>query len=212
MSNPASKKSDQALLVVLSSPSGAGKTTLIQRLLKRNPDYKRSISVTTRPKRPSEKNNTDYRFVSQTEFRRIIGQQGFVEWAEVHGNLYGTPKNLVDQALKSGWTVLFSLDVQGALAVKKKYPGAILTFILPPSWKDLRKRLMKRNSDSRADLKLRLANARNELKSWIKYDFVVVNQDIRQTVERIESIIDAEKLRAFRYKPGRSPIVPFPEK
>ena len=186
------------LLVVISSPSGGGKTTVIKHLLKRNPEFHRSVSVTTRPRRAGEKEGRDYHFLSQKQFRTLVQQKGLVEWARVHGNLYVTPKHLVDKARQNGWTVLFSLDVQGALALKRKYPPAVLIFLLPPSWSELKKRLLNRKSDSGQVLKVRLHNARLELKAWKKYDYVIVNRKLPDTLRQIESIIQAESCRVSR--------------
>ena len=200
MSKP--KNTKPPLLVVLSSPSGGGKTTLIQKLLRRNPQFRRSVSVATRPKRKNERSGQDYYFLSEKKFLNLAKGKKLVEWAEVHGNLYGTPRNLVEKALSAGWTVLFSLDVQGALALKRIYPTSVLIFILPPSWKVLQKRLFGRNSDIGASLKIRLRNAPSELKRWKKYDYAVVNRNLRKTVREIEAILTAERLRTSRGNPA----------
>lgn len=186
------------LLVVISSPSGGGKTTAIWHLLKRNSEFRRSVSVTTRPRRAGERDGRDYRFLSEKQFRTLIKQKSLVEWARVHGNLYGTPRHVVDKARQNGWTVLFSLDVQGALALKRKYPPAVLISLLPPSWSELKKRLLNRRSDSGQVLKVRLRNARQELKAWKQYDYLIVNRKLPDTVRQIESIIQAESCRVSR--------------
>lgn len=199
-------KSNHPLLVVVSSPSGGGKTTVIRHLLKRHSDFHRSVSVTTRPKRAGEKEGHDYHFVSERQFRRLIKQRALLEWAQVHGNFYGTPRHTVDKASKHGWTVLFSLDVQGALSVKKKYPRAVLIFLLPPSWPELKRRLLSRNSDPKEALSVRLRNAKRELKAWKKYDYLVVNRKLSETVSQIESILLAERCRISRIKTSRIQI------
>ncbi len=196
--------SNHPLLVVLSSPSGGGKTTVIRHLFKRHPGFHRSVSVTTRPKRAGEKNGRDYHFISEREFHTLIKQRALLEWAQVYGNFYGTPRHIVDRATKHGWTVLFSLDVQGALTVKKKYPQAVLIFLLPPSWPELKRRLLSRNSDSKEALSVRLRNAKRELKAWKKYDYLVVNRKLSETVSQIESILQAERCRTSRKKRAES--------
>src|SRR3990172_12487137 len=188
MGNVRNKKPLQALLVVISAPSGGGNTTVIQKILKRNPGFRRSLSVTTRRQRRGEKEGRDYFFVAEGIFQSMINRQSFVEWAEVHGNLYGTPKRFVEEGIRNKWVMLFSLDVQGALAIKKKYPQAVLIFLLPPSWEELKKRLFGRKSDSTETLSLRLKNARRELKKAQKYDYQVVNSDLKKTVAQVEKI------------------------
>jgi len=176
---------------------------VIQNLLKKNPEFRRSVSVTTRLRRKGEKDGRDYHFLSEKQFRTLIKQKDLVEWAQVHGNFYGTPKHLLDKAGQYGWTVLFSLDVQGALAMKRKYPQSVLIFLFPPSWSELRKRLLNRKSDSGQALKVRLRNARQELKAWKKYDYVIVNRRLPNTLRQIESIIQAESCRVSRARSAK---------
>ena len=188
----------QSLLVVISSPSGGGKTTLISRLLKKDKNLRRSVSVTTRPKRKGEISGRDYHFVTVRQFRNLIRQRGLAEYEQVHGYHYGTPKNVIDRAEKNGWTVLFTIDVNGALALKKKYPQSVLVFLLPPSWEILKQRLVGRKSESKASLLKRLKNARRELKFRRKYDYIIVNKEIEKCVSQIECIIQAEKSKTSR--------------
>lgn len=182
---------------------------MIQRLLRKNPAFRRSISVTTRSRRPEEISGRDYYFVSTTKFREMVKEKSLVEWAEVYGNLYGTPKGLIEKAFKHGWTVFLSLDVQGTLAIKKKYPDSVLIFLLPPSWRVLKQRLMSRKSDSHSSLRLRLKNARQELKNWKKYGYLVVNRDLRQTVEQIECILEAERNKTLRIQLKKTSLPPL---
>lgn len=182
---------------------------MIQNLLRKNPSFRRSISVTTRSKRPQETSGRDYYFVSTVKFRRMVKEKALVEWAEVYGNWYGTPKSLLERAHKHGWTVLLSLDVQGALTIKKNYPGSVLIFLSPPSWRVLKQRLTRRDGDSHSSLRLRLKNARQELKNWKKYDYLVVNQNLRQTIEQIECILKAERNKTLRIQLKQASLPPL---
>jgi guanylate kinase len=175
--------------VVISSPSGGGKTTVIRNLLDRNPDFVYSISATTRPPRPGEKNGEAYHFYSRGEFQRRIKQGEFLEWEEVYGDYYGTPKEFAVEAASRGKTVLFDLDIKGALKLKRNYPRSLLIFIMPPSMEVLEQRLRERSTDDEARLKRRLQEAENEIRSASRFDYVVVNEDLEETIRRVETII-----------------------
>ncbi len=193
------KLKKKATLVVLSSPSGAGKTTICQKILKRHKDYLYSISATTREKRKGEVNGRDYYFLSQDEFKRKIRKGEFVEWAWVFGHRYGTLQKFVTQANKEGRVALFVPDVQGGMSIKRKYPNSVLIFILPPSLNELKRRLVHRGTERKEELKRRLTTALKEIKFWSKYDYVVINKDLNQTVESIENIIKSERLKTTRF-------------
>jgi guanylate kinase len=186
-------------LVILSSPSGAGKTTVCERILKKHKSYKRSVSVTTRQRRKGERQGRDYLFVSEEEFKSKIKKQELVEWAWVHGERYGTPKKFVTRAKREGKVILFVLDVQGGMAFKRKYPHSVLIFILPPSMKELKRRLKKRGTEISHQMQLRLKTALKEISFWSKYDYVVVNRSLNQTIQSVEKIIQSEKLKSKRF-------------
>ncbi len=189
----------KATLVVLSSPSGGGKTTICREILKKHKDYLYSVSATTRKKRRSEKEGRDYYFLSQGQFSQIKQRRGFVEWAKVHGEYYGTLRKFVDQAQKERRAALFVLDVQGGMALKKKYPQSALIFLLPPSLKELERRLIKRGTDDVDQVKERLRTALREVRFWSKYDYVVINKDLEETARSVEKIIEVERHRSFRF-------------
>jgi guanylate kinase len=186
-------------LVILSSPSGAGKTTVCERILSKHKSYIRSVSVTTRQRRKGEKQGRDYLFVSEEEFKRKIKKKEFVEWAWVHGERYGTLKKFVTKAKREGRVALFVLDVQGGMAFKRIYPHSVLIFILPPSMKELKKRLKKRGTERSHQMQLRLKTALREISFWSKYDYVVVNRSLNQTIQSVEKIIQSEKLNSQRF-------------
>jgi guanylate kinase len=186
-------------LVILSSPSGAGKTTVCESILKKHKSYLSSVSVTTRKKRKGERQGRDYHFVSEEEFKRKIRKKEFVEWAWVHGERYGTPKELVTRAKREGQVALFVLDVQGGMAFKRKYPNSVLIFILPPSIKELKRRLKKRGTERSQQMQLRLKTALKEINFWSKYDYVVINRSLSQTIPSVEKIIQSEKLKSKRF-------------
>jgi len=185
--------------VVLSSPSGGGKTTICRKILKRHKDYLYSISATTRKRRKNEKEGRDYFFVPEREFNQIRKKKGFVEWAKVHGEYYGTLRKFVDQAQKKGRVALFVLDVQGGMAIKKKYPESVLIFLLPPSLGELKERLIGRGTDSRGEVEKRLKIALKEIKFWSKYDYVVINKNLEDTVKLVEKVIETERHKSFRF-------------
>jgi guanylate kinase len=185
--------------VVLSSPSGGGKTTICRKILNKHKDYLYSVSATTRKKRKNEKEGRDYFFLSENQFNQIRKKHGFVEWAKVHGEYYGTLKESVDQAEKEGKTALFVLDVQGGMTIKKKYPESVLIFLLPPSLEELKKRLVHRGTDRTDEIGKRLKIALKEIKFWSKYDYVVINKNLEETVRFVEKIIEAERHKSFRF-------------
>lgn len=183
----------QGRLIILSAPSGTGKTSVIQRLLKKHPTMIHSVSWTTRPKRAQEIDGQDYHFIDEVAFKQGIGTGIFAEWAEVHSSYYGTPKEPLERWLKEGRNVLLDLDVQGGLHLKKLYPKqAISIFLLPPSVPELERRLMARKTDSLSERKLRLANAKKEMTFKDKYDYQVVNEELVQACAGIEKILGLE--------------------
>ncbi len=192
-------KRTKGLLIVLSSPSGGGKTTICEKILGRHKDYVRSVSVTTRKRRKDEKQGQDYLFVTEEEFKQNIRKRQFVEWAWVHGHRYGTLKESVSKSKKARRVAFFVLDVQGGMAMKEKYPESVLIFILPPSMRELRRRLIYRGTEEKRQLRDRLKTALKEIRFWSKYDYVVINEDLGQTVESVERIVQAERLRSGRF-------------
>lgn len=193
----------EGLLVVISSPSGGGKTTICDRLREQNPSYQYSVSVTTRPKREMEVDGQHYCFVSVEEFHRLSQEGQFAEWAQVHDHFYGTRKEFVDKILKNRQISLFDLDVQGGLHLKEAYPQSLLIFILPPSMEVLETRLRRRKTDPDQTIKTRLKNAQAELKYWPQYDYVVINDKLESAVRKVQAIIEAELSRVSRMKKRR---------
>ncbi|WP_208433994.1 guanylate kinase [Bartonella taylorii] len=194
------KKRDKrrGFLFILSSPSGAGKSTL-SRLLLKDGQLELSISVTTRQRRPSEVNGLHYHFISKKEFERKRDGDEFIEWAEVHGNYYGTLRESVENTLSAGRDMLFDIDYQGTKQLQKKMLGdTVSVFILPPSMKELVSRLHRRAEDSQDIIDLRLENARTEMQHWRSYDYVVINKDLNQSLSFIKSIYLAETVKRER--------------
>jgi len=190
--------SRRGTLFVVSAPSGAGKTTLCREIRLRLPDLAYSVSVTTRPPRPGEIDGADFRFVGSPEFRTMLARGEFAEWATVHGNLYGTRARALEDALATGRDVLLDIDTQGAAQLRARYPDAVLIFILAPSVKELEQRLRERRSDMDADIERRLVRAREEIALWRQYDYLIVNRDVKEAMEQLESIILAERCRVAR--------------
>jgi len=189
---------------VVSSPSGGGKTTIVREILQRVPRLARSISVTTRPRRPEERDGRDYRFVTEQQFAALREQGGLLEWAQVHQAYYGTPRRLVEQRLASGWDMILSIDVQGAEQVRKHLgERSVLVFLLPPSMRDLRARLINRRTDSADSIRHRLQAAERELACVRWYDYQVVNRELGRAVDELEAIITAERLRIQPGKGGK---------
>ncbi|MEO0497682.1 MAG: guanylate kinase [Pseudomonadota bacterium] len=189
----------RGLMLVLSSPSGAGKSTLARNLLDSDPDISLSISATTRPRRGSEIDGVHYNFVSETEFKRMTESDALLEFAHVHGNYYGTPRDPAERAMDEGRDILLDIDYQGALQVFERARGNVVSiFILPPSMDELRKRLVRRAEDSDEVIEKRLANSRIEMAAWDNYDYVIVNRDLSKAFEEVRSILTAERLRRER--------------
>ncbi len=194
----------RGLMLILSSPSGAGKTTLTRDLLSdRALDLTLSISVTTRARRSSEVHGIHYNFVSKDEFLKLRDRDELLEWAEVHGNYYGTPREPVDKVLSEGRDMLFDIDYQGTQQVLEKAGGdAVTIFILPPSMKELKARLDRRAEDAPDVIAKRLDNARNEISRWQIYDYVIVNEDIQRALHEVKAIVVAERLKRTRSEAG----------
>lgn len=189
----------RGLILILSSPSGAGKTTISRMLLETVPDIGLSVSVTTRPRRPSEVDGVHYHFIEPKTFEAMRARGELLEWAEVHGNLYGTPREPVEKTLAEGEDVLFDIDWQGTRQVVDQMPDDVVTvFILPPSVGELRARLERRAEDSEEVIARRLANAEAEIAHWEEYDYVVVNRDLEESVATAQAILRAERHRRRR--------------
>ena len=192
----------RGLMLVLSSPSGAGKSTIARNLLESDSSLELSVSVTTRPRRGSEIDGVHYHFVSQREFQRLRDSDALLEWAEVHGNFYGTPREAAESAMAAGRDMLFDIDWQGAVQLNEKMRADIVSiFILPPSMHELKSRLKRRAEDSDANIETRLKNARIEIEHWREYDYVVVNDDLDRAFGAVRAIAIAERLRRDR-RPG----------
>lgn len=191
----------RGLLLVLSSPSGAGKTTLARRLLEVEDRLKMSVSVTTRPPRPGEVNGRDYWFVSQSTFHELRDDGQLLEWAEVFGNLYGTRRDCVEAIIGTGQDVLFDIDWQGARQLSEKLDDDVVrVFILPPSASALSDRLKRRNQDAASVVAQRMAQAADEISHWDEYDYVIVNSDVDHSLAELRAILMAERARRKRIK------------
>jgi len=188
--------------VVLSSPSGAGKTTVARALLKKEKNLVRSVSCTTRPRRPGEKNGRDYFFVTRAKFDALRRKGAFLEWARVFDRTYGTPKAWVDRQLRKGRDVLFVIDIQGARTLRGKRLDALFVFLKPPGWRALRERLLGRGTETPEALSLRLKTARRELAEAPRYDFRVVNDRVSKAVARLRRILAAERKKRAKTARG----------
>ena len=189
----------RGVLLIVASPSGAGKTSLCRRLMADHGGLELSISMTTRPIRPGEVDGRDYNFVSHEEFQRLIEQDAFLEWADVHGQKYGSPRGPIDRALAEGRDVLFDIDWQGAAQVAEKCPeDAVRVFILPPSLEELRRRLITRSQDAPEVIERRIKNAKGEIEHCDAFDYVFVNDDFDRSYAELAHIYHAERSRRFR--------------
>ena len=203
----ASSTSARGLLIVVSSPSGGGKGTLIRRALKTVPNLGYSVSFTTRPAREGETDGRDYHFISDDRFRAMIDAGEFLEWAHVHAHLYGTGRSQVARELSEGRDIILEIDVQGAKSVRGLTDDAVSVFILPPSFEVLRERLIGRGSEATDELALRLRNARSEVEQYREFDYVVINDDADRAAMQLASIIYAERARVRRQEGVASAVL-----
>ncbi|MDR7027017.1 guanylate kinase [Rhizobium rosettiformans] len=189
----------RGLMLVISSPSGAGKSTIARTLMDRDQQISLSMSVTTRQRRQSEIEGVHYHFVSQREFERLRDSDSLLEWAQVHGNYYGTPREAVETAMGEGRDMLFDIDWQGAQQLQEKMSADVVSiFILPPTMAELQSRLHRRAEDTEEVIQTRLNNSRAEIKHWREYDYVIVNDDLNSAFDAVQSIVKAERLRRDR--------------
>ncbi len=198
--NPKIQNKKGGNLFILSGPSGVGKTTLREALQKRIPGIRFSVSWTTRAQRPGEIIGQDYRYVSRKQFEQKIKTDGFLEWARVHNEYYGTPKTPIQRWMGKGEDVLLDIDIQGARQVKKQLPYSIGIIILPPSQKELFKRLLHRQTEPLSKIHIRLKNAETEIRSIRYFDYAVINREIASSVDALDAIIKAARLRVQKVK------------
>ncbi len=193
----------QGNLFIVSAPSGAGKSTILKKLLAKVPNLAFSVSHTTRTPRPGESNGQDYHFVDRPTFEGMREDQAFLEWAEVHGNLYGTSRTAIEAQQAKGIDVFLDIDVQGAKQLRDcGHPGAIFLFIAPPSWPELERRLRGRGTDPEETVQLRLHNARKEMEDAARYDYLVLNDRLDEAVEVLRAVIIAERCKTRRNPDG----------
>jgi len=189
----------RGLMLVLSSPSGAGKTTISRQLLESDPEIDLSVSVTTRQPRPGEVNGKDYTFIDKVDFNLMINRDELLEHAKVFGNYYGTPRKEVENVLAKGQDVLFDIDWQGTQQLKEKARDDLVSvFILPPSWHELEKRLRSRAQDSNEEISKRMGKASDEMSHWAEYDYVIINKNIEASVNAVRAILQSERLKRRR--------------
>lgn len=188
----------EGLLIVISAPSGAGKTTLCRGLTQRFPALKESVSYTTRPPRPGEVDGVDYHFVSLDRFRQMVAEDAFIEWAEVHGNLYGTALATIEEALRSGVDILLDIDCQGAKILKERGVDGLFVFVLPPSMEELRRRLESRSSDAPEVIERRIVRATEEIREARWYDYIVINDRLADAQDLLAAIVTASRATTRR--------------
>lgn len=198
---------DNGILIIFSGPSGSGKGTVLGKLLEKREDAKISVSMTTREKRAGEIDGVHYYYVTREYFEKKIADNKMLEYAEYADNLYGTPKDPVDEMLKAGLAVILEIEVQGAEKIRKLYPEAVSIFLAPPSTAVLEERLRGRNTEDEETVNHRLVIAREEIRRAVEYDYLVINDTVDNAVDRIETIIDAERLKLIRNKKILSEVI-----
>ena len=191
-------------LIVVAAPSGAGKSSLVKALLELDSHVYPSISHTTRPPRGQEKHGREYLFVSESEFDAMVKGNAFVEWAHVHGNRYGTSRRAIEERIAQGSDVILEIDFQGALQIKQAFANAILVFILPPSWEELRSRLERRGEDSAEVIEVRLRNAAIEMAQVSKFDFVIINELFERALFDLKAVVHAQRLKYAAQRRARA--------
>jgi guanylate kinase len=191
-------------LFVVAAPSGAGKSSLVKSLLELDSHLVVSVSHTTRKPRGQEQDGREYHFIDEKSFRKMVAEGEFFEWAEVHGNLYGTSRGEVQKRIASGQDVVLEIDWQGAVQIKKIFPNAVLIFILPPSWEELRSRLQRRGEDSPEVIELRLKNAALEMAQAREFDFVIINELFERAVFDLKTIVHAQRLKFSAQRRARA--------
>ena len=191
-------------IFVVAAPSGAGKSSLVKALMELDTAVQPSVSHTTRAPRGQEKHGREYFFVSQPEFDAMVAADGFVEWAHVHGHRYGTSKKAIEERVAQGADVILEIDFQGAVQIRKTFVNAVLIFILPPSWEELRSRLERRGEDSAAVIELRLGNAAEEMARAGEFDFVIINEVFERALFDLKAIVHAQRLRFTAQRRARA--------
>ena len=199
----------EGILFVISAPSGAGKTSLCKEIIDFFPELRQSVSFTTRSPRVGEQDGVDYFFVSSEEFRRMVAAGEFVEWAEVHGNCYGTARKTLEGWRSQGLDVVLDIDCQGAAQLKKSCTGAVFIFILPPGVEELRRRLAGRNLDAAEVIERRIRNAEGEIREAHWYDYLIINDRLEMAAEQFKGVITAERSRTHRVLPTIHSTFPF---
>lgn len=195
------KEKRKGMLLVISGPSGAGKGTLVERLLKKDPTFSFSVSVTTRARRKNEIDDVHYHFISEAEYDKLLEQDAFLEHASVHNHRYGTLKSEVYERMERGQNVLLDIDPQGARTVMDREPSCVSVFILPPSYSELKVRLHTRNTEQPDEIQRRLNNARGEIAQMERYRYLIVNDDLDLAFDQLAAIVRAEKQNSVRYFP-----------
>ena len=181
------------LIIIISAPSGSGKTTIVDRLQEKMPELRRLVSYTTRQQREGEINEKEYLFISEEEFKEKIAKGALLEWEEVFGNYYGSSEEQLNEALEKGEDVVLSIDVKGARQVRKKFPESVSIFIMPPAIEELASSLKKRNNDEEGEVSVRLKEAKREMSAADEYDYLVVNEELDKAIEDVQAIIESER-------------------